>query len=81
MDTNPPNEDSWLHDQFEEAKPEGWAVFKQPSGLSPEAENRENLGDTYYEDMMDGATEDFIRVHVHGEYGRSLVGKPVYEKS
>jgi hypothetical protein len=81
MDTNPPSEDSWLYEQFEVVKPAGWAHFRQPSGLSPLAENRENLGETYYEDMMEGATEDFIRVHVHGEYGRSLVGKPVYEKS
>ena len=81
MDTNPPSEDSWLYEQFEVLKPKGWEMFRQPSGMSPLAENRDNLGPTYYEDMMDGATEDFIRVHVHGEYGRSLVGKPVYEKS
>jgi len=81
MDSNPPSEDSWLYEQFETKKPTGWEIYKQPSGLSPEAENRENLGKTYYEDMCDGATEDFIRVHVHGEYGRSLVGRPVYEKS
>lgn len=81
MDSNPPSEDSWLYEQFETKKPDGWEIYKQPSGLSPEAENRENLGKTYYEDMCEGAPEDFIRVHVHGEYGRSLVGRPVYEKS
>jgi len=81
MDTNPPSEDSWLYEQFEVIKPDGWEIYKQPSGLSPLAENRDNLGPTYYEDMMSGATEDFVRVHVHGEYGRSLVGRPVYEKS
>lgn len=81
MDTNPPSEDSWLYEQFETKQPAGWELFRQPSGLSPEAENRENLGKTYYEDMCEGATEDFIRVHVHGEYGRSLTGRPVYEKS
>lgn len=81
MDTNPPSEDSWLYEQFEVKQPSGWELFKQPSGLSPEAENRENLGATYYEDMSEGATEDFVRVHVHGEYGRSLIGRPVYEKT
>lgn len=81
MDTNPPSEDSWLYEQFETKQPDGWELFRQPSGLSPEAENRENLGKTYYEDMSEGATEDFVRVHVHGEYGRSLTGRPVYEKS
>jgi hypothetical protein len=81
LDTNPPSEDSWLYEQFETKQPAGWEIYKQPSGLSPEAENRENLGKTYYEDMSEGATEDFVRVHVHGEYGRSLIGRPVYEKT
>jgi len=81
MDTNPPSEDSWLYEQFEVKKPNGWEIFKQPSGTSPHAENLDALGPTYYEDMMDGASEDFIRVHVHGEYGRSLVGRAVYETS
>jgi len=31
--------------------------------------------------MMNGATEDWIDVHVHGKYGRSVAGRPVYEKS
>lgn len=81
MDSNPPSRDSWLFETFEENKPEGWAVFHQPGGMEPDAENRENLPATYYEDMMNGATEDWIDVHVHGKYGRSLVGRPVYEKS
>lgn len=81
MDTNPASEDSWLYEQFEVKKPDGWEIYKQPSGLSPEAENKENLGPTYYEDMMAGATEDFIRVHVEGRYGRSLIGRAVYESS
>lgn len=81
MDTNPPSKDSWLHEQFEELKPEGWEIFKQPGGLEPNAENRENLPPAYYEDMMNGATQDWIDVHVHGKYGRSLIGRPVFEKS
>lgn len=81
MDTNPPSRDSWLFEKFEEEKPEGWEAFKQPGGLSEHAENRENLPATYYEDMMNGATEDWINVHVHGEYGRSILGRPVYERA
>jgi len=81
MDTNPPSKDSWLFEQFEVNKPEGWVIFKQPGGMDPKAENRENLPPTYYEDMMNGATEDWIDVHVHGKYGRSLDGRAVYEKS
>ena len=77
----PPSKDSFLYEQFEELNPEGWEIYKQPSGLDERAEDRENLPETYYEDMMNGATEDWIDVHVHGKYGRSVAGRPVYEKS
>ena len=66
MDSNPPSRDSWLFEQFEERKPDGWEAFHQPGGMEPDAENRENLPETYYEDMMDGASEDWVDVHVHG---------------
>lgn len=81
MDTNPPSEDSWFYEQFETKLPTGWELYKQPGGRTPDAENLDALGPTYYEDIMDGASEDFIRVHVDGKYGRSLVGRPVYEES
>jgi hypothetical protein len=34
-----------------------------------------------YIGRMNGATEDWINVHVHGQYGRSLVGRAVYENT
>lgn len=78
MDTNPPDTDHWIYQKFEEEKPTGWEIFKQPSGLSPEAENLENLPENYYQDMMEGASEDWINVHVRAQYGRSKSGRPVY---
>lgn len=81
MDTNPPSRDSFIYQKFEEEKPEGWEIFKQPGGLDADAENKANLPPTYYEDMMNGATEDWINVHVHGQYGRSLSGRPVFENT
>lgn len=79
MDTNPPSTDHWIYQKFEEEKPTGWEIFKQPGGLDPDAENLENLPATYYQDMMDGADKDWINVHVHAKYGRSKLGRPVYE--
>ena len=82
-DTNPPDMDSWLYDLMENPGPrdrELIEIFKQPSGLSPEAENLENLPQGYYEDMMIGASKDFIDVHVHGLYGKSNLGKPVHSR-
>lgn len=43
MDTNPPDDSHWWYNMAEEATPEDWAFFSQPSGLSPDAENLENL--------------------------------------
>lgn len=80
-DTNPPSTDHWIYEKFEQEKPEGWEIFKQPGGLDPGAENTQNLPPTYYQDMMAGADEDFINVHVHAKYGRSKAGRPVYEST
>jgi hypothetical protein len=80
-DTNPPDEDSWWCDRMTENKPENWGVFFQPSGVSPEAENIEHLAENYYEDLMIGKSEDWINVYIHGRFGRSVAGKPVYLKT
>lgn len=84
MDTNPPHTEHWLYKLFEELRERDkeWAklcaVFKQPSGLSPHAENIRNLPPNYYQDLMLGQDEDWIRVYVHGEYGYVRSGKPVF---
>lgn len=43
MDTNPPDSDHWWYRLFEESHDDNYRIFKQPSGLSDEAENLENL--------------------------------------
>lgn len=76
--TNPPDNDHWWYKLAEEVKPDGWAFFRQPSGLAPDAENRENLPPNYYERQIAGKEEDWIKVYVHGEYGFVRDGKPIY---
>lgn len=76
--TNPPDNDHWWYKLAEEQKPEGWAFFRQPSGLSEFAENRENLPPDYYERQCAGKDPDWIKVYVHGEYGFVRDGRPVY---
>lgn len=80
MDTNSPDTDHWIYKQFEEVKPEGWQMFAQPSGLSPQAENLENLPADYYGRMVQSnvGNDDWIKVFVHGQYGFVQDGKPVY---
>lgn len=80
-DTNPPSTDHYVHEKFEIEKPNGWEIFKQPGGREPNAENISNLPDGYYENMCDGASDDFIAVHVDAQYGRSKMGQPVYEST
>lgn len=78
MDTNPPDSDSWWFKLFENNLPHNHAIFKQPSGTSPEAENIKNLPPLYYENMQAGKDKEWINVYVHGAYGFVQDGKPVF---
>jgi hypothetical protein len=87
MDTNPPDTDHWWYKAFEEDKPEGWGIHRQPSGLAPNAENISNLlggqrtregVPLYYARMMAGKAKEWVEVFVHGRYGFVKDGKPVY---
>lgn len=97
LDSNPPSEDSAYYKLFEEDADleslgiEGeesdftFEVFKQPSGLSQDAENLDHLpgGRQYYLRMVEmarrtGKDESWINVHVHGRYGFVVDGRAVY---
>jgi hypothetical protein len=100
MDSNPPDLSSAYYKMFEEAPdpqeaadlaqeygvevPE-FPVWKQPSGLSDEAENLEWLpgGKQYYVNMVGtarrlGKDSSWVDVHVHGKYGFIMDGRAVY---
>lgn len=78
MDTNPPDDDSWWYRLFEEKRPDNAQLFKQPSGVAPNAENRPNLPPKYYDNLLQTMDETSAKVYVHGEYGYVQDGKPVY---
>lgn len=91
-DTNPPDMKHWWYRFAEEECPEGWEFFRQPAALlrkqgrfvpNPDAENIEHLdgGFSYYVRQVRGATEEYINVHVLGNYGTSFEGRAVYEQS
>ncbi|MHB8388052.1 MAG: hypothetical protein ACYDBH_00560 [Acidobacteriaceae bacterium] len=75
-------------DDSKKKKSNGWEVFRQPPGMirhldgtySPNstAENLANLPPHYYEHLVTGKTEEYIRTYVMCEYGRSKGGKPVH---
>ncbi len=80
MDTNPPHDRHWWFKKFEEERPKGWEIFKQPSGLSKEAENLENLPHDYYQQICAASAgdTDAVDVMVHGNYGALKQGQPVF---
>ena len=59
-------------------RPENCAVFIQPSALSPEAENTQNLKPDYYTMLLAGKGENWIKAHVTSQFPDSLEGKAVW---
>ena len=76
--TNPPDADTFWEDLLTEP-PENAHVTMQPSGLAPEADWVQYLPDGYYENLALGKSEEWIDVYIHGKFGRSLAGKPVFQ--
>lgn len=78
LDTNPPDNQSWWYKLAEEETPPEWEFFKQPSGLSADAENIANLPPNYYQRILSAKDEDWVKIYVHGEYGFLNEGQAVY---
>ena len=81
----PPDEDVeevWGLDQDSELEhdPNDFELFKQPSGLAPNAENIEHLNDgrLYYTRLARNKDKGFVNVYVHGKYGSSTGELVVY---
>lgn len=56
----------------------GVQLFRQPSGLSPEAENLENLPPGYYTTQARGQPEWYVERMLKNRPGYSRAGKPVH---
>lgn len=80
-ESNPPDEDSEWYEKMELNLPPNWALYKQPGGLDPDAENIENLPPNYYENLAANNNDDWVDIHVHAKYGRSLGGQAVFRAS
>lgn len=82
-DYNPPDEANWTFRRHIE-EPEKWPgynFFQQPSGLSPQAENRRGKSRSQYEEeekAFGGPTNAEARRNVHGEYAAKKSGTVVY---
>jgi hypothetical protein len=82
-ESNPPDEDSEWYNKLEIERPPTWKLFKQPGGMDPAAENKEpgRLPPGYYEDLIASNNPDWVDVHVHAKYGKSLSGQAVFRAS
>lgn len=88
FDTNPPDEDHWIHKMFDNHDLKSHKLFRQPPGLiknddnfyvrNVNADNAANLPADYYEKLSEGQTEEFIKVYCLGQYGSVGTGKRVY---
>lgn len=80
-DTNAPIEGSDWWKVFEEDRPVDWDVFWQPSGLSEQAENLENLPKGYYQKLAVNPNKDWVRRYVGCQYGEDPSGVAVFRDS
>jgi len=78
MDTNPPDDMHWWYTKFEEDRPKGFELFRQPGGKTEHAENIGNLVKDYYDIISDGEDQAWIDVYINGNYGFVMEGKPVW---
>lgn len=77
-DLNPPDVDHWIYRKTQEERDPAYQLYKQPSGLSNEAENRRGVPRTRYENMARTLPADQVRRFVHGKFGYAVDGRPVH---
>lgn len=89
-DYNAPDEDDWMYELEQQCRLGALPDYEfmiQPGGVvlldgkwtvNPDAENLMNLRPGYYERLMQGKTQDFIRVNLGNQYGSVFDGKPVH---
>jgi hypothetical protein len=75
--SNPGEEDTDWYKLLIEEKPSNVEYFHQPSGLSLEAENIENLPPGYYDNLAKGKSDAWVAQFIRAEWGYSVAGQPV----
>lgn len=73
-DTNPFAQTSGYYKLFKKDRPEGFELYEQPSGLSPDAENLDGLIVGYYSRLMRGKDREWIEEYIESKYPASDKG-------
>lgn len=77
LSTNPSDQENWVY-KIAQDPPEGWKVFHQPGGRTPEAENTDNLPAGYYDRIAAGKDEEWKSVYIDGQFGFTIEGRAVF---
>lgn len=84
--TNPPPMGGFWH-SFITKPPKNAEIFIQPSALledgslNPDAENLEHLDPAYYDNLLEGKTEDWVNVYLKNQFGAGDMGHPVFRNT
>jgi len=93
-ESNPPSTRSYYYDLLEVQRPKGYTIFYQPPAVlyddrtekyypNPDAENVENHREKagYWMKQIAGASDEYIKVMLMGQYGSIFTGTPVFAGS
>lgn len=88
-DSNPGIIDSPWWKKLYENRPASWDYYEQPCpiartpphGLTPDAENVDNLPPTYYQDLLEDSTDHWAERYVYGSWTYDLAGQAVFAES
>jgi len=82
METNSFSEDSPWYDKLELSQlPSNWAYFVQPGAREPNAENLQNLPSSYYADLIEANTPEWVEQYIDNRITPSLSGQAVFRNS
>lgn len=81
METNSFSEDSPWNAQLEVDLPANWSYHVQPSALGDDAENKENLPEHYYSDMLKSNSPEWCQQYIENKITPSLSGQAVFKST
>ena len=80
-ETNSFSEDDIWYKSLELELNPSWGYFIQPGARDPYAENKENLPDGYYEELVENNTPEWVEQYIDNRITPSLSGEAVFRST